>query len=287
MLITGSTGLLGSALEKLLIDDYNVYTINRSTSNLLDFDGDNMSTLGIELQSESIDAIYYLAQSRQFRDFPGGAEDMFRINIEVPLKLIHWGQKYGVRKFIYASSGGIYTNPSRPSLESDLIDASEIKGFYLGSKLCAEILLNSYASLFETFVVARPFFIYGPGQDSGMLIPRLIKNVLNKKELDLSHPNGIKINPIFVMDAAKSFKAMLNLEGQHTINIGGDETLSLRELAELIGEVVSVSPIFNTSTKAQNDVIGDITFMEKHLHRPEVSMKDGLALTYHEMSSGK
>ncbi len=97
----------------------------------------------------------------------------------------------------------IINNSVEPVKESHVISANN-KGIYLDSKLSAEILLNSYSSYFECFAILRPFFIYSPDQDKTMLIPRLIENVINKKEIILSSINGIRINPIYIDDATKN-----------------------------------------------------------------------------------
>ena len=66
---------------------------------------------------ENIDVLYYLAQSNKFRDFPDGVSDMLKVNIHAPLKIADWAVKKGVKKFIYASSGGVYRKPDKPVKE--------------------------------------------------------------------------------------------------------------------------------------------------------------------------
>ena len=119
----------------------------------------------------NIDVVFYLAQSNRFRDFPNGIYDMLSINIEAPLKFVKWALDNNVKKFIFASSGGVYRKPDKPVIEFFDINANERNGFYLDSKLSAEILLRNFSHMFESFIITRPFFIYGTNQKKHMLIP--------------------------------------------------------------------------------------------------------------------
>jgi nucleoside-diphosphate-sugar epimerase len=239
ILVTGANGLLGRYLVELLSKKHKVFAIVKNIEKLnfeinenitvLEMD---LSIINLEVLPKHIEAIYYLAQSNRFREFPDGVDDMLSINVLAPNILAKWAVKTGVKKFIYASSGGVYTNPNKPVKEFFDINANEKLGFYLNSKLSAEMLLKNYASLFETFAIIRPFFMYGVGQNETMLIPRLISSVQNEKEITLNGQNGIKINPIYVTDAANAVAKILELQGEFIINIAGKEAVSLKELCQ-------------------------------------------------------
>lgn len=230
ILVTGANGLLGRHLVELLSLEHKIYAVIRSKEQI-NFTVNNNITiieadlvdLDVTLLPKNIDAIYYLAQSNRFREFPDGTEDMLAINIITPIKIANWCSQNEVKTFVYASSGGVYTNPDKAVKEFFDINANEKLGFYLNSKLSAEMLLKNYAQLFETFVIIRPFFMYGVGQNKTMLIPRLIESVMHEKEITLNGENGIKINPIYVTDAAEAISRILDLKGEHIINIAGND----------------------------------------------------------------
>jgi UDP-glucose 4-epimerase len=285
ILITGANGLLGRYVVELLSKKHNVYAIVRD-KNKLNFDlNKNIKLLEVDLSSidvkslpKNIDAVYYLAQSNRFREFPDGIDDMLFINVVAPNILSKWAVKNKIKKFIYASSGGVYANSNKPVKEFFDINANEKLGFYLNSKLSAEMLLKNYASMFETFVILRPFFMYGLGQNETMLIPRLIDNIKNRKKIILNDESGIKINPIYISDAANAVANILTLNGECIVNIAGDETVSLKKLCELIGIVVGKKPIFRKQDGKQNNLVADNSLM-KELITPKVSLKEGIKLT--------
>jgi len=283
ILVTGANGLLGRHLVEFLSNYHKVFAIVKDKEKLNFELNDNISAIEIdlalintELFPKNIDVMYYLAQSNRFRDFPDGVDDMLSINVVAPNILAKWAVKSGVKKFIYASSGGVYTNPNKPVKEFFDINANEKLGFYLNSKLSAEMLLKNYASLFETFAIIRPFFMYGVGQNETMLIPRLISSVQNEKEIILNGENGIKINPIYATDASQAVANILDLSGEYIINIAGDEVVSLRELCIKIGEAVDKEPVFKINDVAQNDLVADIEMMKEKLIEARIDLKSGI-----------
>jgi len=286
ILVVGANGLVGRYLVKLLSEkdkDNLIIALVRDkkklnfelSDNIIVIEND-LGNMDLSLLPKNIDVIYYLAQSRRFRDFPNGAEDVLKINVVFPVILSNWAVNVGVKKFIYASSGGVYTDTSKPVKEFFYINANEKLDFYLSSKLSAEMLLRSFSNMFETFVIVRPFFIYGVGQRRDMLIPRLIYNIDNYKEIEINGEEGIKINPIYVTDAANAIANILNLEGEYIINIAGNEIISLKNLCLLIGEFLSKKPILRIVNTYKNDLVADIEFMKKKLYNPVISLKEGL-----------
>lgn len=287
ILITGSNGLLGRNLVKLLCNKHKIYAIVRNENF---YKHENVEYINLDLFNfdtndlpGNIDAIYYLAQSKKFRDFPSGAKDIFEINVNSPFKLIDWAVKNNIKKFYYASSGGVYKNPTSPVDEFFDINANNKNGFYLDSKLSSEILLKNFSSYFESFAILRPFFIYGPDQDKTMLIPRLINNIIDSNEIILHGDQGIKINPIYVEDAALAFEKLLHITGEFIFNIAGDEIITIKELTELISEIINNKPVFKHYEQKQSDLIANISLMKEKLHSPQVSIKEGINRIIKEM----
>lgn len=283
ILITGANGLLGRNLVEFFSKTNKVYALIKNKEKISFKMNENIVLLELDLYDlnteflpKEIDAIYYLAQSNYFRDFPNSAKDMFEINIYSPLKLCAWAIENNVKKFIYASSGGVYTNPNKPVKEFFDINANEKQGFYLNSKLSAEILLKNYIDYFETFVIIRPFFMYGINQNETMLIPRLINSVKESKEIFINGKSGIKINPIYIDDAVKCVSNILKLKGDYIINIAGKEVMSLKEIVEVISKIVDKKPNVKYIKNSQQNLVADIEMMNKYLGEPTVTIEKGI-----------
>ena len=282
IMIIGANGLLGRYLVDILKDNTNLFAVVKNKNkikfedNKFNIEEIDLANINVDKLTKSIDIIFYLAQSNRFREFPDGTNDMLNVNVYAPIQIVQWALNNRVKKFIYTSSGGVYLNQPCPAKEFFQIDANHKLGFYLNSKMAAEMLLKNFASFFETFIILRPFFMYGAGQSSTMLIPRLINNVIDGKDIVLNGIDGIRINPIYVLDAARIVAKTIDLKGEYIFNIAGAEIVSIRQLAEAAGEVVGKKPIFYQSNANSNDLVGDISNMIEKLGIPRINIFNGI-----------
>lgn len=280
IIVTGATGLIGSHLLKPLATLFEVHAISRLKTNdeienvkwhQADLNGGfKASTL-----PTNVEAVIYLAQSESFRDFPDKALDMFEVNTVKLLKMLDYARVAGAKKFVYASSGGVYGVGENGFSEDVTLPANGENGFYLSTKLCSEILAENYKQ-FMDIVILRFFFVYGKGQKRSMLIPRLVDNIQQGNPISLQGNEGIFLNPIHVSDAVSSVLAALELKGLHKINVAGPEVLSLKRISEIIGDKVGVQPIFRYDrTNMPGHLIGNIDSMKKLLTSPLCFPLDG------------
>jgi UDP-glucose 4-epimerase len=264
VLVTGATGLLGFEVIQKLSKNFEVFKLvktynsdlgrNQIVHNFLnDF---NPSRL-----PKQLDYILHLAQFRDFKNFPLNSREIFKVNTVSTLDLINYGMDCGIKKFIYASTGGLYRELDTPINENDLLKKPNELDFYCASKLSSELLISSYSKFFEVQIL-RPFFIFGPRQSNQMLIPRLIKNIAVGNTVCLSGEKGIHINPIYVQDAAAILVKLLETSGSKQINIAGDQVISIFQLATYIAEIVGREPIFSYQSK-QKDLIGDNSLLKE------------------------
>ena len=281
ILITGSGGLIGSSLKEKLKENHKLFDLKRK-SGLADDAGVTFIELDLSTDwdysklPEKADVIYHIAQSDHFREFPGMAMDVFKVNTYSTVKLLDYAVKAGVKKFIYASSGGIYGFGDTGFTEEAEITAHGDLGFYIGTKICSEILVENYSNIFDVSII-RFFFVYGASQKKSMLIPRLVENIRDGKPILLHGYEGIKINPVYVEDAAEALAKCMDLSKSHKINIGGAEVLSLKQICLIIGEALGKNPIFELKTEIEpKNIYGDIKKMCDLLVAPKTSFKEGI-----------
>lgn len=277
ILLTGSQGLLGrNVSRRLLSKNFCVHGITsnplfKSTEKMKIYHVDFSSNWSEEILPKKIDVIIHLAQTKNFRNFPNSAIDIFKVNIESTARLLDYAKRAGVIKFIYASSGGVYGTSIKPFKESNPIVAAGELDYYLGSKVCSEIIAQGYSSIFQV-IVLRPFFIYGPGQDRSMLIPKLMDSVSASKLITLQGMNGIRINPIHVEDAGAAVVATLKLEESGIFNLAGPNIFSIRNICESMGKYLEKKPNFKIFPQQTKDLIGDISHMKQKLILPKINL---------------
>lgn len=279
VLMTGASGLIGRAVVAQLRGSHDLVAVGRSApgAGARWVRADLEERLSRSSLPASADAVIFLAQSEHFREFPDKARHIFQVNVDALQAMLDWARAAGVRRFVLASSGGVYGHGDGEFREDDAIAPGGPLGYYLASKQCAELLTQSYASQF-TVVILRFFFVYGPGQRRSMLIPRLIDSVRDGRPVTLQGPDGVRLNPTYVDDAASAVRGALALESSHIINVAGTETVTMRELAGLIGSAVGRKPSFDVrKEEAPRHLVADTTKMRRLLGGPTVTIAAGLA----------
>ncbi len=287
ILVTGASGLVGTHLLPRLAAEHTVYAISRTGAQVA-----GAQTITLDLGQnwaqddlpKDVDTIIHLAQSNLFRDFPENVDEVLSVNTVSTIRLLDFARRQGVKTFVLASSGGIYGNGATTFSEDAPIVAKGDLGFYIGTRLCAEILSEPYAA-FMNISTLRFFFVYGPGQRDSMLIPRLIRSVQSGTPINLQGPEGLSINPVHVSDATIAICSALELDSSQKINIAGPNVLSLRAIAETIGQVVGKKPVFSqASATAGQDLVADIERMKTLLHHPEIGFVEGVTDLVRHMS---
>lgn len=271
--ITGATGLIGSHVLPELARDWEVVAVTRRPPPAAD-GGATIAHVPLDLAAPwnaaglpaEADVVVHLAQSAAFREFPDRAQEILTVNTHSTVRLLDYARATGARTFVLASSGGIGDSHAPPR---DL-------GFYLGTKLCAEILAKAYLP-YLNIVILRFFFVYGPGQRADMLIPRLVTSVREGRPIMLQGPDGLRLNPTDVTDAARAVQLAMTLDHSANIDIAGPDVVSLRELGAIIGRYVHRAPAFaQTDDTAPNHLVADTGEMSRLLAPPHVSVDAGL-----------
>src|SRR6478752_4083466 len=92
------------------------------------------------------DTLITLAQSSQRREFPAGANDMFRVNVAAVHRAVEHARSAGARRLINMSTGTVYAQTGQPARETESFSVAEPRSFYAASKLAVEFLLAPYAA---------------------------------------------------------------------------------------------------------------------------------------------
>ena len=199
---------------------------------------------------------------------------MVEVNIAATFKLLEYAREREIRRFVFASSGGVYGFSDKMLTEDHTVCPPD---FYLRSKYAGELLLESYRSFFTT-VVLRPFFVYGAGQRSNMLMARLARNIARGEPVKLPGADGLALNPLYVRDAAAAITKAAELRGHALINIAGKEVLSIRHVSEIMGRHLGIDPQFDMDGKPGSDrMVAGIERMREFLLTPRTSFQEGVA----------
>ncbi len=89
--------------------------------------------------------------------------DDFQWNVASTLNLLVIAERLKIKKFVYASSMGIYGECKKETFREE--DAGRPISIYGAGKLAAETYLGTFASRGMTNISLRMFNVYGPGQN--------------------------------------------------------------------------------------------------------------------------
>jgi nucleoside-diphosphate-sugar epimerase len=193
-------------------------------------------------------------------------EEAYRVNVSATSELLGCASR-----FVYASTGSVY------GFRDGLVDeATEPKpeDEYASLKFQAEkvVLRHPHA------VVLRYFFAYGPSTRSSSLVNRLIGNIHAGRELDLHNDDRPRINPVYLADLAAATRlfCLEHLEGVY--NVAGSEIITIRELAEMIGNVLGKCPRFRRSGRKIKDLAASTDKLAS-VFKPSMKLADGIQRT--------
>jgi len=241
ILVTGSTGFIGTSLiEKLIKKRFSVSATARNAS-ANKFDG-NINFINIGHLTPSLDwrhalqgvnVIVHLAARAHFLNDESRdpLADYRYINVDCSLNLARQAAKAGVKRFIYMSSikvNGEFTILGKPFTAKD---TPMPRDFYGISKYEAELGLQVIAEEFGMeLVIIRPPLVYGPGVKANFL------SMMNWLRRGIPLPLGGVIKNrrsyVFVDNLVDMIITCINhpAAANQTFLVSDDEDLSTSEL---------------------------------------------------------
>ena len=244
VLVTGGNGFLGKfVLKKLKLKK--TKKILAPTSKELDLrDNENCKKI-----VKNVDVIIHLAGNvggiGKMREKPG---DIFYDNIMMGTQLIHQAKEEGVEKFV--GLGTVCSYPkisSMPFLEDSLWEGypEETNAAYGLSKKMMLVQADAYRQQFGlNSTILFPTNLYGPTDNfeptTSHVIPAIILKVYNalrekSNKIILWGDGSPSRDFLYVEDAAKGVVlATERYDNALPVNLGSEEEISIKELAELI-----------------------------------------------------
>jgi UDP-glucose 4-epimerase len=253
VLVTGGSGFIGShVVDKLAAAGFEprIYDLRLSPHHE---PGEVDTAIGDLLDGETLldamegcDAVVHLAAYADVgvvAEQPVSAEEC---NARGTLAVLEAARATGTR-VLYGSTIWVYGNSG-----DDTIDEESPIGMpdhlYTASKLAGEMYCTSYAELYDVPCTILRFGIpYGPRARPSAVIPIFVSKALDGEPLTIAGDGLQTRRFVYVEDLADGVVAALNRgEENRVYNLAGDETVTIRELAEVVSDLVGDTEIVHT-----------------------------------------
>jgi UDP-glucose 4-epimerase len=253
ILVTGGSGFIGSHVVDKLADagfEPRIYDLRSSLhhdpGSVDTVVGDLLDADGLRSAMEDCDVVVHLAAYADVgvvAEQPVNAEEC---NSRGTLAVLEAARATGTRViygstiWVYGASGdGVIDEESPIGLPDHL---------YTASKLAGEMYCTSYAELYDVPCTILRFGIpYGPRARPSAVIPTFVSKAVKGEPLTIAGDGQQTRRFVYVEDLADGVVAALERGDEGRIyNLAGDETVTIRELAEVVSDLVGGTEVVHT-----------------------------------------
>ncbi len=219
-------------------------------------------------------------------------------NLKIQNNVIEAAHDFGVKKLLFLGSSCIYPKfAPQPIPESALLtgELEPTNDAYAIAKIAGIKLCQAYAREYGSrFISAMPTNLYGPGDNFDLqtshVLPALIRKVHEARlagspEVVIWGTGTPRREFLHVHDLARACRFLLeNYDSPEIVNIGVGEDISIRDLAELICEIIGYpGELVFDATKPDGTPrkLMDVARIHALGWRATIPLPEGIRDTYH------
>ncbi len=218
-------------------------------------------------------------------------------NLMIHANVVHASYLCGVKRLLYLGSSCIYPRLCPQPIREEYLLSGPLEPTneaYAMAKISGIKLCQSYRRQYNCdFISAMPTNLYGPQDNfdlqSSHVLPALIRKfhdakVAGQREVTIWGTGTPKREFLHVDDLADACLFLIrHYPDDLHINVGTGQDLSIRELAELVREVVYPEAELRLDTSKPDGMprkLLDVTRLHQLGWRHRVELRDGIASTY-------
>jgi GDP-L-fucose synthase len=293
--VAGHGGLVGSALVRRLETDGFGNLLKRARAQL-DL-ADARAVSGFFAKEKPAIVIFAAAKVGGIKANNDLPVEFLLDNLRIQNSVIEAAHANGVRKLLFLGSSCIYPKHApQPIPESALLTGplEPTNEAYAIAKIAGIKLCQAFSREYrDNFISAMPTNLYGPNDNFDLELSHVLAALLRKaheakttgvRELVVWGSGKPRREFLHVDDCAAACVFLLqNYDSPEIINVGCGEDISIRELAELICDVVGFTGELAwdpTKPDGTPRKLLDVTKLRALGWRPTISLRDGIARTY-------
>lgn len=260
VLVTGGAGFIGShVLDRLRAAGIEPRCFDRRPSpfhapgEIETILGDLLDPIALRTAMEGCDAVVHLAAAADVGEVvkdPAGSESL---NARGTLNVLEAAREQGVSRVVYASTIWVYSDGCSAHVDEEepLALPSHL---YTATKLAGEAYCHSYSALYGLRTTILRFGIpYGPRARPAAVVPAFVERALAGDPLSIAGDGAQSRRFVYVEDLADGVVRGLMRDGDEgcrIYNLVSDRDVSIREIAEVVRDVVGETEIVHTPARA-------------------------------------
>ena len=293
--VAGHNGLVGSAIMRKLESEGYKNIVTRTFEEL---DLTDQKATREFFEKERPEYVFLAAAKvggiQANSTFPA---DFIYINLMIECNVIKASHEFGVKKLLFLGSSCIYPKLApQPIKEEYLLSGylEETNEPYALAKISGMKMCQYFNKQYGTnFISVMPTNLYGPNDNFDLntshVLPALIRKFheakVNKAPyVEIWGTGTPRREFLYVDDLADAcLFLMKNYSGNDFFNVGTGEDVTIRELAELIGEVVGYKGELKFDTSKPDGTprkLLDVTRIHEAGWRHNIELKEGLQIIY-------
>ena len=293
--VAGHRGLVGSAILRRLLEKGYDSCVTRTRSEL-----DLLYAAATEafFRSERPEWVF-LAAAKVGGIYANNTwpADFIRDNLTVQTNVVTSAHRAGVKKLLFLGSSCIYPKfAPQPIPESALLSGplEPTNEPYAVAKIAGIVLCRSYNRQYGTnYISVMPTNLYGPGDnydlETSHVLPAMIRKFDDAKrsgvrEVVLWGTGSPKREFLYVDDLADACVFLMETyDGSEIVNIGTGEDLEIRELAEMVRDVVEYRGTTRWDASKPDGTprkLLDVSRLHALGWRHSIGLRDGIERTY-------
>ena len=308
ILVTGHDGLVGSAVVRQLKKQG--YTDIISVSRHYMYHNDIVSENGgFDLRyEENIAPIFKRYKPEYVINCAGKvgginanntqSAEYIRDNIMLQTNLINMSYVYGVKKFLFLGSSCIYPKNCPQPIKEEYLLTSELEETNIGysiAKISGMVMCRMYNKQYgSNFISAMPTNLYGPKDNFHLLNSHVLPAIIRKfhdakingdETVEFWGTGTPRREFLYVDDLAEALIFLMNNydDCKQHINIGTGEDISIKELVEMVKEIVDYDGKIRWNVSYPDGTMVkrlDVSKINNIGWKAKTSLRDGLKMTY-------
>jgi len=288
VLVTGGAGFIGSHLvDKLMELGHSVRVLDDLSAGSLDnierwlnhenfefIKGDMRNPEVVKEAVNGVDVVFHLAANPEVRIGSQSPELLYETNVLITYNLLNAMRNSSAKYLVFTSSSTVYGDASVIPTPEDYAPLEPIS-VYGGAKLAAEALISGYAHTFGfRALIFRLANIIGERSNHGVIYDFINKLRKNPEELEILGDGTQRKSYLHVSDTIEGMLKVFehfrgSVETVDFYNIGNDDWITVREIAEIVSGEMGLKPRFRFTggVDGGRGWRGDVKFMRLSIEK--------------------